>query len=221
MRGLAVPWVMAGAITLLTILVTWLHSAGHLDAAVRLGWVFGPVDSLLVLDTGAVLTPQRFEIVARRGCDLSPVDAGSVDGANYLTSFVWPFDLDRHRRLAAALDVVRQHPVTIDRAPASSWLREHLNEPPGGDVLTVVWQSITRQYWPAEESRAVDLTIAEARTRMPIVHLHMEGVPPIQGTAGYAIAEHGPTLAIDGTLVRTLAPSRPASGATQRAPRAH
>ena len=39
----------------------------------------------------------------------------SAAGRLLLTSFVWPFDVDRHERLAAALAVAREHPVAVDR----------------------------------------------------------------------------------------------------------
>ncbi|WP_370891598.1 DUF2332 domain-containing protein [Janibacter sp. GXQ6167] len=112
------------------------------------GWSWGDAQSPLLLDTRAAnARPETLQIVARRGCDLQPVDASSPDGARYLTSFVWPFDLDRHARLEAALRVAAIHPVRVDRASASQWLQRHLAEPMPPEVLTVVWQSITRQYW--------------------------------------------------------------------------
>lgn len=165
------------------------------------GWAWGP-PSPLTLDTGASgVTPEPVEVVERRGCDLAPVDASTPEGARWLTSFVWPFDLDRHRRLAGALDVVRRHPVVVDRASAADWVEEQLATAPGDGVLTVVWQSITQQYWPEEESAAVAAAIEEARSRMPVAHVSMEGVPPPQGAGGYTVAEHGPDLRVDGELV--------------------
>lgn len=165
------------------------------------GWSWGP-GSPLVLDTAAVgARPEEVEVVERRGCDLSPVDAATPEGARWLMSFVWPFDVDRHARLAAALDVVRRHPVVVDRAPAADWLRERLAGPPDDGVLTVVWQSITQQYWPEEESAAAAAVIEEARSRMPLAHVAMEGVAPPLGPDGYSVAEHGPELRVDGELV--------------------
>ena len=164
------------------------------------GWAWGPEDSPLQLDTDAAgVRPEELEVVARRGCDLAPVDASTPEGARYLTSFVWPFDVARHARLAAALEVARAHPVTVDRAPAASWLAEQLAVPADDGVLTVVWQSITQQYWPAAESAAVEQTIAEARSRMPLAHIHMEGVPPQDGA--YTIEEHGPQTRLDGDVL--------------------
>jgi hypothetical protein len=139
-------------------------------------WSFGPPRSPLVLRNGVVgdVQPVSFTVVGRRGCDLSPVDASTAAGRLRLRSFVWPFDIERHERLTAALQVAAQHPVEVDTAAASEWLREELARPAAGDVLTVVWQSVTRLYWSPEEITAVDAAIREARERQPVAHVAME-----------------------------------------------
>jgi hypothetical protein len=144
------------------------------------GWSSGPADSPLRLDQAVLgpLTPVGYTIVSRRGCDLSPVDAAAPEGRLRLTSFVWPHDLHRHERLRAALAVAAARPAPVDAAPASSWLAEQLALPCADGVLTVVWHSITRQYWPATEIAAVDAAIAAARDRMPIAHITMESWSP-------------------------------------------
>lgn len=140
------------------------------------GWAAGPADGPLVVEGcgAAGFEPAPFEVVDRRGCDVAPVDASSTEGGIYLTSFVWPWQLDRHARLAAALLVARDHPVVVDRAPASQWVAEQLADPVADDVLTVVWHSVTRMYWPAEESAAVAAAVEEARSRMPVAHVALE-----------------------------------------------
>ncbi len=166
------------------------------------GWSWGDENSPLHLDTQAAdVRPMPLQIVSRRGCDIQPVDVATPEGARYLTSFVWPFDLDRHARLRAALAVAAAHPVAVDRDRASMWLGRQLAEPVAPDVLTVVWQSITRQYWPGDETAAVDEAIDAARGRIAIAHITMEGVPPADGADGYTVAIHGPELRVDGRLV--------------------
>ena len=165
-------------------------------------WNYGPERSDLVIDTaarGVRTTP--FTIVDRRGCDLAPVDVTTEAGATYLRSFVWPFDLERHQRLDAAIEIARRHAPIVDRASASSWLADQLQEAPDAEVLTVVWQSITEQYWPAAETAAVAQIITEARARMPLAHISMEGVPPTVASDGYDITLHGPTTCLDGTII--------------------
>jgi hypothetical protein len=140
------------------------------------GWRYGPADSPLRL-TDAVLgqvSPVAFSIASRRGCDLAPIDAASAEGRLRLTSFVWPHDLHRFQRLRAALEIAVASPVVVDEAPAAAWLADQLAVPPAAAVLTVVWHSITRQYWPMSEVASVDSTVAEAGQRMPIAHIAME-----------------------------------------------
>jgi hypothetical protein len=139
-------------------------------------WAFGPEDSPLVMSDcfeGPVV-PEDFTVVERRGCDLEPVDATTDEGALRLRSFVWPFHLDRHDRLVHALELARANPPRVDRASASGWLVDQLAYPPDDGILTVVWQSITRQYWPAEEVAAVGAAIRDAITRMPLAWIAME-----------------------------------------------
>jgi hypothetical protein len=148
------------------------------------GWAAGPVDSRLVVErcAAAGFTPEAVDVVDRRGCDVAPVDAASDEGAAYLTSFVWPWQLDRHARLAAALQVAREHPVAVDLAPASAWVAERLADVVDDDVLTVVWHSVTRLYWPTEETSAMTAAVEEARARIPLVHVAMEHGWPEPGS---------------------------------------
>jgi len=183
------------------------------------GWAWGPVGSPLVLSgCGAPgLVPEAFEVVARRGCDLNPVDASTPEGAAYLTSFVWPWHLDRHDRLRAALRLAAEHPVRIDAAPASTWVREQLEQPAPEGVLTVVWHSVTRIYWPPVETEAMTAAVDEARSRMPIAHVAMEhpwdgstpdadaGALPVIEVDGVRVGHcghHGPPVVLDGGLPR-------------------
>jgi hypothetical protein len=140
------------------------------------GWSAGPAASPLVVEgcEARGFVPEQVEVVDRRGCDVAPVDAATDEGAAYLTSFVWPWQLDRHARLAAALEVDRAHPVVVDEAPASSWVAARLADPVDAGVLTVVWHSVTRLYWPPEETAAMTAAVDAARARMPVVHVAME-----------------------------------------------
>ncbi|WP_392542906.1 DUF2332 domain-containing protein [Oryzobacter telluris] len=162
-------------------------------------WVTGPRDSpFSVGGCGAPgLVPAPFEVVERRGCDVAPVDATTPEGAAYLTSFVWPWHLERHERLAGALAVAREVPAPVDRAPAAHWVAEQLARPVDDDVLTVVWHSVTRLYWPTEETAAMEAAVAEARTRIPLAHLCLEHPLP----EGTGVPEAMPRVEVDGVAV--------------------
>jgi hypothetical protein len=158
-------------------------------------WVFGPAGSPVVLRdfvVGAV-EPVEFEIVERRGCDPSPVDPTSTEGQLRLRSFVWPFHVERHARLDAAMQVAAAHPVHVDAGSAGEWLEACLASRPPDDVLTVVWQSITRQYWPAGETARVAEAVEAAAQRYPIARVTME-YPKASGSSPLAeLVVSGPT----------------------------
>jgi hypothetical protein len=165
-------------------------------------WSVGPVGSPLVLrdQIAGVVTPQRFSVVSRRGCDLEPVDPTAPDGQLRLTSFVWPFHVERHERLRAALTIVAAHPVEVDRASAGEWVERMLDqEPPAPDVLTVVWHSVARLYWPAPETARVEAAVASARPRMALAHVAMEY--PRNRPGGADRAE----LSVDGDVIALVA----------------
>ena len=166
------------------------------------GWSAGPQASPLVVGGcgAAGFVPEEVEVVDRRGCDVAPVDAASDAGASYLTSFVWPWQLDRHRRLAAALEVARRYPVVVDRAPASAWVAQRLADPVDDGVLTVVWHSVTRLYWPTAETEAMTAAVDEARGRIPLVHVAMEH----RWGAAAAESDPGlPLLSVDDDVIAT------------------
>lgn len=163
-----------GASAGLNLLLDGFHFSGR-------GWRWGPVESPLQLE-GAVegrVRTEAFQVIARRGCDLEPVDPTTKEGRRLLTSFVWPFDLHRHARLAAALEIARTERVPVDRAGAGNWIPAQLVSAVAADAsaepaLTVVWQSITRLYWPPAEVATVDAALAAHGRKHPVARVSME-----------------------------------------------
>ena len=121
--------------------------------------------------------PPSFDVVERRGCDRSPIDPTTSEGARALLSYVWPDQLDRIERLRAAIAVARAVPATIDRAGAPEWVQRQLTEPRPG-VATVVAHSIVMQYLSPEGRRRVQDAIETAGRRAdagaPVAWLRME-----------------------------------------------
>ena len=144
------------------------------------GWFWGPAASpvqLLEAVQGAVV-PAALEIVEARGCDLDPVDATSDQGRLRLTSFVWPFDVHRHDRLAGALRLAAARPPVVDRASAADWLAAQLTaRTPDPSTLTVIWHSITQLYWPAAEIAAVRAALSGYGRDHRVGDVGMEYVP--------------------------------------------
>jgi len=157
-----------GASAGLNLLVDRVHFRGP-------EWSFGPADSpvQLIDPIEGDVRPVPFSISERLGCDQHPINPTSPAGRLLLTSFVWPFDLHRHQRLAAALALAADHPVAVDRADAADWLAGRLTESPAG-VLPVIWQSITQLYWPAEEVAAVESVLSEYGAQHLLARVSLE-----------------------------------------------
>lgn len=119
------------------------------------------------------------EVVDRLGCDPAPLDPGSTEDRLTLTSYVWADQVDRFERLRAALDVASRHRPRVEQMPASAFLERELARARPG-VLTVVWQSVVRQYLDAQERAAVTRLLEDAgrraTTTAPLAHLSLEPV---------------------------------------------
>ncbi|WP_234337412.1 DUF2332 domain-containing protein [Kitasatospora phosalacinea] len=150
---------------------------------------YGPPDSPVVLadawqgEPPAWLPdapPQR--VTERRGCDPTPIDPRSADGALALRSYVWADQLPRVQRLNGALALAAETPAPVERLGAAAFLRD-VRAAEG--ALTVVWHSIMRQYVPAGEWRSVEGELARlaaaSSPAAPFLHLAFE--PRRVGTA--------------------------------------
>ena len=146
-------------------------------------WQFGVSDSgvQFVNPIEGRVHPEHFMITMRAGCDLHPVNATTAEGRLLLTSFVWPFDLDRHKRLGSALAIAATHPVRVDKASASTWLPRALAA--DRDELPVVWHSITQMYWPDDELTAVESVLSDYGSRSRLGEVSLEYHPDGQRRA--------------------------------------
>ena len=118
-------------------------------------------------------TASALRIVARAGCDLSPLDPTRADDQLTLLSYIWPDEQHRIDRMRAALSAAERAPVPVAARRGSEWLAEMLragNE----DELTVVWHSVMRQYVDPEEWEAIERALA---SRPRAVRLSMEPAP--------------------------------------------
>jgi hypothetical protein len=144
------------------------------------GQQWGPDDRTeVVLDpaweTWPVGIPRSVEVVERVGCDLSPIDPRSEEGALSLLSCVWPDQTHRLDRLRGALTLARAHQVSLVREGGGDFI-DGLQLRDGHH--TVVWHSVMWQYVPGEEQqriltrlRALGATASPQRT---LTHLAFE-----------------------------------------------
>jgi hypothetical protein len=129
------------------------------------------------------------EIVARAGCDLSPLDPTRAEDQLTLLSYIWPDELHRIDRMRAALSVAERDPIPVTARPASEWLPEMLAGG-RGDELTVVWHSVMRQYVEATEWSAIERAL---RNHPRLVRLSME--PALDQHAQMQLTVHDPAEA--------------------------
>ena len=130
-----------------------------------------------VFVSAAPLIPPRIEVVERAGCDPSPIDASTDSGRFTLLSYTWADQVDRIRRLEAAIGIARTMPCVIDNALGSEWLEERLLKPFYG-AATVVFHSAVWPYLSQTERERIATVIQDAGNRAsetaPVAWLRME-----------------------------------------------
>ncbi|MEA2469667.1 MAG: hypothetical protein QOE38_666 [Thermoleophilaceae bacterium] len=96
----------------------------------------------------------RLRVVERAGCDLAPLNPADPDDRVTIMSYIWPDESERLERTRAALDLAAREPPLVAAEHAAAWLRRIPAAPPG--TLTVVWQSLFRQYLTGEDWEALE-----------------------------------------------------------------
>ena len=112
---------------------------------------------------GAVPAGLRLpDVLSRTGIDPFPVDATTEDGRLTLLSFVWPDQIERFDRIAAAIDVARAEPVELVTTTRTA---EAVAAALQVDGPRVVLHSIVWQYLPTPERWAVTEALESAGER--------------------------------------------------------
>ncbi len=116
-------------------------------------------------------------VIARAGCDHSPIDLHSAAGRRRLRSYIWADQVDRLGRIDAAMDVAAQSDLVIDKADAVDWLARKLAQRPD-DAATVLFHSVVWQYLTGASKAALSKIIGqagqEASAEAPFAWLRME-----------------------------------------------
>lgn len=100
------------------------------------------------------------EVADRAGCDPSPVDPLTDTGRLFLLGFLWPDQVDRLERTAAAIELARSRPVRQEQARATDWLGSELRAlSSSAGRATVVYHSIVWQYIERDERAVVESII--------------------------------------------------------------
>jgi hypothetical protein len=144
-------------------------------------WGFGdtasPVRIACEYSGGRPPLPPNVWVMERAGCDPSPIDPTTDDGALTLESFIWPEQTQRLELLRASVEVARRTPVTVDAASAPDWLDQQFARERGGSA-TVVFHSIMWGYMTEDDRARITQSFADAGERAsdsePLAWLRME-----------------------------------------------
>ncbi len=128
----------------------------------------------------------RVEIVARRGCDIAPVDVTNETDRLRLRSYVWADQTARLSRLDAAIDLAAKVPFELERSDAAEFVSRRFAERQAGSVF-VLFHSIMWQYMPQTKKVAIEAAVAKAGSaagaNSPVAWLRME---PLDTRDSYA-----------------------------------
>lgn len=121
------------------------------------------------------------EVVAARGVDLNPLDAGDQATRERLLAYVWADQPHRASRLEQALALARRHPPQVDQGNAVAWLATQLAAPQPPGACRAVFHSMVLQYLTEPDRRAIIAMIHQAGARAtanrPLAWISFEWTP--------------------------------------------
>jgi len=156
---------------------------------------------------GDVPLPDRLpEIAWRGGIDLHPLDVRDQDAMDWLETLIWPEHEDRRRRLAAAVELVREDPPALVTGDLNLDLPGLIAQVPEELTLVVFHSAVlaylseqdraafahtmstTRGHWVSNESPKVLPEVAATASASPPADSVVGGVPFVLGLDGQAVA---------------------------------
>ncbi len=144
-------------------------------------FAWGPTDSTLTLqcrwEGPLPAMPSRADVIARGGCDRTPVDLRNDEDMRRLESYLWTDQTHRFERLRRARAIALKEGIHVAAEDAMSWLPRQLAAPHPG-ATTVVYHSLFWQYLPADVQTRLRLYIEaagfKAKSEAPVAWLAME-----------------------------------------------
>lgn len=133
----------------------------------------GPPDSPVVIESdlrgdGEPPLPETPPAIhSRVGIDLNPMDVTDPEDTRWLQALVWPDQPDRHRTLAAALELAREDPPEVIEGDMVEALPDVLESIPE-DVPVCVFDTLVLYQVPADVRADVEATIEEYATERPL-----------------------------------------------------
>jgi len=119
--------------------------------------------------------PNMPAISQRIGVDLNPVHVTNEEDMRWLQALIWPENIERHKRLKAAVQVALENPPTLiggdvmEQLPA---VLEQISE----DVPLVAFHSFSMNQWPHFVRDKVAAVLDEAGQTRPLYRLSLEAI---------------------------------------------
>lgn len=152
-------------------------------AGVVVGAAGSPVDLSEYWTVAPPDPPDRIDVVARRGCDRTPVDPTTAEGRLALTAAVWADQRNRLRRLRGAIELAQRIPAIVDEASLDTWTAQQLRTLPTG-CATVVFHSVVAEYLPAPVRERFIAALHDAGARAtvgrPLAWVRLEPVSALR-----------------------------------------
>ncbi len=142
-------------------------------------------------------------VVWRRGLDLNPLDVNDDEDVRWLSSLVWPEQVERFTTLQRAVEIARLEPAQIVRGDLTSDLVEVASSAPRAATL-VVYHSAVLAYLDGDGRAEFRAQLAQLAGQRPTVWLSNEGpgvcvdIPKPPGPVPFVLARDGLPLAITG-----------------------
>ena len=119
------------------------------------------------------------EIRNRAACDQNPLDVKNPNHALLLQSYIWPDQIERQARVAAAIKLAQNTNIKVVKEDAATWVKHNLQSC-SKDALTIVFHSVFFNYPPEETRKAIYNNIRNeiqnATPNAPIIWLRFDNV---------------------------------------------
>jgi hypothetical protein len=125
----------------------------------------------------------------RTGLDIHPVDVMEKDQARWLQALVWPDLVERHERLARAIEVAHSHPPKIVPGDVFDVLPGLVARAPGDAVVVVQHSLVLNQIARPDRARLFEL-LDDLGAERPIYRVGAEWLSHRRGTV-LDLAVHG------------------------------
>lgn len=120
----------------------------------------------------------RVEIVAARGCDISPIDLADPAQAARLRAYIWVDAPDRMARMDAAIAMAERMPPDLARMDAAEFVKQGLAAPQDEGVTRVLFHTIMWQYMPQatrdDITQQMEAAGAKAAPQKPLAWIRLE-----------------------------------------------